>query len=289
MDKKQYEQYQETKQHTPSDFPYNTYLCTIPLDFDSVKLHWHEEAELIVIKKGEGKVGVDLIQYEVQAGDIVVVMPGQLHSIEQKNDIVMEYENILFKPSLLISSGVDKCGDGLIAELFSGERRVAPLMGGSFSTEARLLVERIDRLCDMRPYGYQLAVKGLLFQLVAGMLSEGGRSVSVANRRSLEKLKSILSYVEGHYSESISIADMAGICYYSSSYFMKFFKETMGVGFTQYLNDYRLEKAAQRLVSSEDNILEIASAHGFDNLSYFTRSFKKKYGITPGKYRRQDK
>lgn len=51
MDKLQYKIYHENKIHTPDDFPYNTYLCSIPLDFQSVNLHWHDEVEIIVIKK----------------------------------------------------------------------------------------------------------------------------------------------------------------------------------------------------------------------------------------------
>ena len=65
---------------------------------------------------------------------------------------------------------------------------------------------------------------------------------------------------------------------------MKFFKETMGMSFVQYLNDYRLEVAAKLLTTTSDDIINIAINTGFDNLSYFNRCFKKKYGITPGKY-----
>lgn len=80
---------------------------------------------------------------------------------------------------------------------------------------------------------------------------------------------------------------MAKLCFYSKSYFMKFFKESMGISFIAYLNNYRLEIAARMLQATDDNILDISSACGFDNLSYFNRSFKKKYGVTPGKYRKQ--
>ena len=76
MEKNQYEIYHENKKHTPNDFPYNTYLCSIPLDFKSVNLHWHNEVELIVIKKGQGLVNVNLVTYTVNAGDVVFVFPG---------------------------------------------------------------------------------------------------------------------------------------------------------------------------------------------------------------------
>ena len=61
---------------------------------------------------------------------------------------------------------------------------------------------------------------------------------------------------------------------------MKFFKETMGVSFIQYL-----EIAAELLTTTTDNILDIAFATGFNNISYFNRCFKKKYGVSPRKYR----
>lgn len=55
----------------------------------------------------------------------------------------------------------------------------------------------------------------------------------------------------------------------------------MGVSFTTYLCDFRLNIAARLLVTTDDSILSIAESCGFFNLSYFNRTFKKKYGVTP--------
>lgn len=84
------------KRHTEDQFPYNTYLCTIPDDFTEVPVHWHEEAEFIVIQKGSGTVFVDLTHYHVTAGDIIIVLPGHLHAIREISGQKMEYENIIF-------------------------------------------------------------------------------------------------------------------------------------------------------------------------------------------------
>ena len=78
---------------------------------------------------------------------------------------------------------------------------------------------------------------------------------------------------------------MAELTYYSKSHFMKSSKPH-GTGFTEYLNDYRLTMAARLLKSSDESILMIAEASGFDNLSYFNRIFKRKYGSSPGAYRK---
>ena len=167
MNKDQYEIYHENKNHTPADFPYNTYLCSIPLDFSFVKLHWHDEVEIIVIKKGIGLVSVDLVTYTVKSGDVIFVFPGQLHSINQKDSEVMEYENILFKSSLLKSSGYDLCNDKFIQPLLSGAANINPVIDDTFSYHLSLesLIKEIDNLCSNRPYAYQLAVKSHLFQI----------------------------------------------------------------------------------------------------------------------------
>ena len=87
MNLTEYQNYHESKSHTSLEFPYNTYLCCIPMDFTHVPIHWHNEMELIVIQKGSGIISVDFITHEVKAGDIVFVLPGQLHSIRHHSDL----------------------------------------------------------------------------------------------------------------------------------------------------------------------------------------------------------
>lgn len=289
MNRDQYEIYHENKEHTAKDFPYNTYLCSIPLDFRSVSLHWHQEIELIVIKKGCGIVSVDLVSYEVTAGDIVFVSSGQLHSIMQKEHEIMEYENILFKADLFKSSGYDLCYEEFLSPLFLGNQSVTPVLhaGSEQYDSLNLLICEIDSLCDRRPFAYQLAVKSNLLRFFYLLISVSEQhTASAVNKKSLEKIKSLLSYIAEHYQHEITIEEAARHCYYSKSYFMKFFKELMGMSFIQYLNDYRLEAAARLLATTSDNIYDIALETGFENLSYFNRCFKKKYGMTPGKYRK---
>ena len=103
----EYENYHENVTHGDMVFPYNTYICSIPLDFPRVPLHWHDEIELIYIKKGVGSITVDFQQYKVKGPTLVLILPGQLHSIEQLEEYSMEYENIIFHPSMLVSKQID--------------------------------------------------------------------------------------------------------------------------------------------------------------------------------------
>ena len=91
-----YQSIHEVTSHFDYNIPYNTYPCTIPLDFDSVPLHWHEDAEFIYIKKGAGIIIIDGNENTVAAGDIAFILPGKVHGIYQLSDSSMEYENIIF-------------------------------------------------------------------------------------------------------------------------------------------------------------------------------------------------
>ena len=291
MNLNEYQNYREIKSHTTAEFPYNTYLCSIPQDFPSVPLHWHAELELIVINKGKGVVSADLEKRSVSSGDIILIRPGQLHSIEQEPGHVMEYENIILKPELLASGTDDLCAVRFIYPFINGEipseTFLTPVL--PYYNDIYECIRKIDRLCDARTEGYQLAVKGLLFQFFYLLISNRQKkeTPSVSRTKSLEKMKTILKYVEEHYAEHITIDDMAELTFYSKSHFMKFFKQHMGMGFIEYLNGYRLTMAERLLNSTDASVLEIAEQSGFDNLSYFNRIFKKKYGMPPGKWRRQ--
>ena len=87
--------------------------------------------------------------------------------------------------------------------------------------------------------------------------------------------------------DKITIRDIAEVTGFSESHFMRYFRNIMNTTFVDYLREYRLTMAARLLTSSESSILDIAVESGFENLSYFNRTFKKKYQMTPHEYRKQ--
>lgn len=286
----EYENYQEKKSHGDVAFPYTTYPCSIPLDFASVPVHWHDEMEIIYIKKGRGLITVDLKQYVVSAGSILFIIPGQLHSIEQYELESMEYENIIFKLDILISKQTDACSSDYFQPLLDGRLSIPTLFEPDHPYYAPIAacVDGADEVCKTYPKAYELAIKAQLFLMFHILFSQCCTAEApLKNRKSLEKMKLIIKYVENNYMEKISIADMAKEAGLSQSHFMKFFKNTMGTSFIDYLNDYRLTMVSRLLVSSESSILDIAAESGFDNLSYFNRMFKKRFGMTPREYRKK--
>lgn len=286
----EYENYQEKKTHGSPSFPYTTYPCSIPLDFPRVPLHWHDEMEIIYIKKGQGIVIVDLITFQVSAGDILVIIPGQLHSIEQEPGQSMEYENIIFQTDMLFYRQEDICVTDYFLPMMQGHLEIPTYLPKTWEAyrEASACLDQADELCKDRPPAYQVSVKAWLFQFFYILFSHSVRTqhpTGSAKTRSLDKTKLILKYIETHYAENLTIKEMAEACGFSQSHFMKFFKASFGTSFVAYLKEYRLTMAARLLLSSSSSILTIAQETGFDNLSYFNRAFKAMYGVTPRQFR----
>lgn len=282
-----YSLYEETKLHGRAALPYNTYLCTIPLDFTHVPLHWHAEMECIYIKKGKGCVTVDGQPYSVDAGCIVVVAPGRLHAIEGMAGRTMEYENIIFSLSMLETNVEDWCAAHCFAPLHAGGNAWPVLVRPADALHASVArcLDEADTVCAACPPGYPLLLKSHLYALLYALHSARGQSVQETRGRDTDKIKLVLAYVEEHCARPISVEEIAGVCCFSPSHFMKFFKAATGKPFVEYCNDYRLTLAARALMQSAAPVLEIAGAAGFDNVSYFNRCFKRKYGVSPRTYR----
>lgn len=286
----EYENYQEKKSHGPEEFPYTTYPCSIPLDFSCVPAHWHEEMELIYIKKGKGLITVDLEQYPVTAGSILFIIPGQLHSINQYETESMEYENIIFKPEMLLTRQTDTCNSNYFLPLLDGTLHIPTLFapGVPYYEQIASCIDNADEICKTCPPAYQLVIKGQLYLMFYILFSNCcEKQTRHKDNKSLDKMKQIIKYIEHNYMEKITIETMAEELGLSQSHFMKFFKNTMGTTFIDYLNEYRLTMASRLLISSESSILNIAAEVGFDNLSYFNRLFKKRFAVTPREYRRK--
>lgn len=277
----------ENKQHGEKWFPFDIYPCTIPKDFPQVALHWQNSMELVFVKKGTGMVYVDLDPVTARAGDIFVFVPGMLHSLSQHPGEAMEYENIIFDVELLGGSS-DLCY----------QRYLLPLQSGRLPLPARLSpghpcydialehLRRLENVNRERMLGYELQVKGLLLSFLSLLVSQSD-GVPPSDNADTRRLKTVLQYVTMHYTETLPVSEAAAVCQCSPSHFMRWFKQMTGQGFTEYLNAYRLNTAAELLRTTDDTVLAVAEQTGFKNLSYFNRAFKTHYGLTPKEYRRR--
>lgn len=279
----------ETKIHGTINFPYIVYHGKIPDFIHSYPLHWHDEAEIIYITEGTAKITVWSDTYHVQEGDMIILMPHVIHSIEQTDSQHAEYFNIVFHFSILEKPEENNCYDKYLKPFLTHEKSVNSYepKGTRLNT---CLTPLILSLIDNRRHSYttcEYLVKSNLF-MIMHHLNQACISADkneVLLHSNYEKLKTALYHVQNSYAQNITIKQVAALCGFSESHFMKLFKELTGMSFTAYLVNYRLELSAKQLIGTDQKIIDVATNCGFNNHSYFTRAFLKKYGFTPAKYR----
>lgn len=278
---------QETKQHGALRFPFNIYPCTIPGDFPQVALHWHENMELVFVKRGEGIIQVGTESYPAQMGDIFIFVPGTLHALRQAGDQTMEYENIIFDLELLGGTD-DLCAEKYLLPLQSGRLPLPEhlVKGDPSYRRAAACLREIEEVNHTRFSGYELIIKADLLHFLAILIQEEKTRLPAETADTL-RLKTILQWLSAHYTEALRVEDAAEVCSFSSSHFMRWFRQMTGQSFIAFLNDYRLNLAADALRTTDDSILAIATQCGFANLSYFNRAFKAHFQMTPRAYRKR--
>ena len=98
--------------------------------------------------------------------------------------------------------------------------------------------------------------------------------------------RSFFDYVENNYNSRISIKDFSESVFMSHTGFLLKFKKEVGISPIEYIKNFRLDISAELLISSDLSVGEIATLCGYENLYYFSNAFKKQYGISPTKFRK---
>lgn len=96
----------------------------------------------------------------------------------------------------------------------------------------------------------------------------------------------LFNYVDSHFKDEISRNDLADMFFFDPDYITKIFKREKGMNYKDYIIEKRLELAKKLLTETNTPVRDISLAIGYDNYSYFTRLFKKKFGITPAEFRK---
>jgi AraC-like DNA-binding protein len=104
----------------------------------------------------------------------------------------------------------------------------------------------------------------------------------------LKRFDTVLQYIGAHYSEKISVNELAETANITVYYFCRIFKQVTGKTMTDYLNEFRLEKSTDYLKKSDLTVTEIALKCGFDSANYYSRLFRRYYHVSPTMFRERN-
>lgn len=282
----------EKRQHGKVIFPIEKYTTKLHSEYPCVPLHWHDEAEFTLIREGICTYQVQLQTFTVKEGDLIFIPPVFLHSVGSL-EREMVSDTYVFHMNFLGAGMGDICSLQYLSPL-TNQTLVPPFViekEHPLYKDALDLFTEIDDAWNTKKPGYELVIKSGLLRLIVLLLPYCTESskVPVIQTEHTFKLKTALEYIAMHYTENISIGDVAAACYFSEYHFMRFFKKHVGMSCFDYIKNYRLEKAVELMNEEGMSILDASLSAGFRNLSYFYRAFKEKYNMTPKEWIKNQK
>lgn len=234
-------------------------------------VHWHGHVELLYFIKGGATIYCNGEELLTEDGDLIIVNANELHRGDFRNTGV-EYLCIMLPPCFFEWTGSKE--RYLFQKLIKKDEKIYKL------------ISEIFKSFKQKENGYRYHSLGLAYELVAylvkeyrvGMLDEKEYS-SRCNK--LEHFNIIIDYVGKNYAEPLDSSMMAGMMHLNEHYFCHLFKQYMGVNFTTYLNEVRVQKAVILLENTRLNVTQVAMNVGFSDVNYFSRVFKRYIGVSP--------
>lgn len=253
--------------------------------------HWHNYVEFLLILKGEYLIEINLENHTLKEGELCILNSEELHQITGLDPNAV-HEAVLFEPKILDFSYADEWEEAFAAPYLNQALLFRNILSPADEGYLEILAayRKLTKEALSQTDGWYIKCKLLLLEIFSlmvrhHMLLPAGEAMSASDARKVERYKSVISYIENHYAEPVTLQMLADTIPCNSQYLCRFFREISGESPIQYLISYRLERACSLLRQTSKPITEIALDCGFDNISYFIRKFKAQKGCTPKEYR----
>ena len=235
-------------------------------DFPS---HLHKEVEIVQVIRGTCTMTIEQETHQFTAGSAAVIFPHCIHSYHFSHDYTA---NLYIVNAQLIPD---------YEQLMANFLPETPIIIANHELET-CLSRSHQTPTDFRDLYFRRALWNMIFALIIQQMTFVKRDSG-----GLTLTHKILTYINNHYLEPLSLQELASTLDCNTFTISKIFSNKVGISFPLYLAHLRIAFAKQLLETTEDSIIEIAFAAGFDNQRSFNRSFLKIAGLTPREYRNE--
>lgn len=250
--------------------------------------HYHPEFEIACVLRGSGTrhVGNHFSSYE--NGDLVFLGPNLPHAGFGLNahgpheEIVIQVKEEVFNQSIITRPEMSS-----IKRLLDNTKYGIYFTGG---TKERL-TKKLQKLLKLPPFERFMELISVLQAMATSdeyVLINPASDLSLLIKKNNARLQKIFTYVEQHFNEEMNIQKVASIANLSVPSFCNYFKKTMGTTFTDFINQYRIQRACV-LLQQEKTVSETSFECGFNNVAYFNKVFKTVTKKTPSEFKKEKK
>lgn len=283
----------ENRIHGDVLFPLEVYEMRYTNPNGGLECHWHDEMELLILTEGSAAFQIETSTYELAKGDAVFINGGEIHAGFPLDKSPWGYYAVVFNPTILMGVSYDSIRSKYMEPLIKRQLLHPSVIKQSMPWERQFLESLNDmiRLFIAKRFTYELQVKSKLYELFSLILQNSeprvrDREFSTRQYRT-DRLKKALGYIQAHFNRRISLAELAAEANMSEGHFCRFFKQMVNKTPVDYINSFKISKAARLLEESDIKIIDAAMEVGFDNFSYFINIFKHYMNCTPSEYRKK--
>lgn len=273
-----------------SNFPYLVMDVTkersLPKPPGFLVMHWHEDFQFILVLAGDVFIHTLDNTVIVHAGEGIFINKSVVHLVLGTDDC--HYISFVF-PEYLVTFYPGNPAQKYIKGISENKQLQTLVLSADISWNQSVLaiLSELVRL-EQQPsaiYEYEVLVK--LTQIWFLIIQNVSISHSSFESQTTKRMRLFLDYMEQHYSEDISLDQLAAHANVSKSECLRCFKVSLQTTPYKYLMDYRLSKATAMLENTDEPVSKIANLVGFNQTSHFGKCFKKKTGYSPRDYRKK--
>lgn len=285
----------ELVKHGTLFFPIGCYADD--MSQSAVPWHWHEEFEYALDFEMETVFLVENMRLPLQPGDGIFINSGVLHSVERpshkkRRGALPKFHSAVFHSRLVSGNRDSVFWEKLIKPLLtdSAFRCVVLHRDVPWQQEALDCFQAAWQAVEMEREDYENFVR---YQLTAalGLISRNcpviAQSLSQQELVYEERIRAMLEYINQNFNDELTVEKIAASVNISPSACLRCFHQLMDSTPMQYVKNLRLEKAAEMLKTTRKTAKETALDCGFNDVSYFTKAFRERMGVTPKEFRKQ--
>ena len=282
----------EIKDHGSFAFPVNVSIENIQsYEQSSFLWHWHPEIELTWIVSGEMEYHVNDRQYILKEGEGLFGNSNTLHSGYMKDGKECTYLSVTFHPRFLYGYENSILQTKYVDYITENEEWASLHLEKNIIWHQEILywVKKIYEMSQEPPVDFELQVHMQLLQIWQ-KLYQYFASLPEREKKPqlhLQRLRDIVSYIQEHYAEEISLEEVAEQVNICKSECCRFFKKHMNMTIFDYILFLRIQKSLPLLKSGE-SVTEVAGRVGFSSPAYYGQIFKRYMKCTPREYKRSE-
>lgn len=251
--------------------------------FNHERQQMHDYFEITMIVSGTCNLELDGHLYKLVDGDVFSVNPHTLHELHGVDCVSVSvfFNQTVFEQILPVPTHPQIFCISCISDNHAALDAIRSLI-------AHIIKNNVDKLpgYELRDWSYIYSLMDVLYNHFRLRSSDAKEK---KNYKYSMRIAEISEIIQKHYTENLTLNDLAEQMHLSVPYLSKFFTEYYGMNFLACLNQYRLNHAVHELVTTDKNIDEIAADSGFSSSHAFVSVFKKEFDMLPNKYRREQK